>query len=191
MSLQLIDAKRPGEALAIATAARDGAKQAPPRVVAMMSVREALTHAALGDAAACERLLVYAEAAMCRADEVESPDWASSFDQAAYCAQVASCYLLLRRHQAADHWLDQSLDLHPAERRVDRTTYLMWRAEAVLELGNVDHACALVGQAVPSIAAVHSVRNQRRLSDLHQRLKVHKHCPAVVELDEQVRSLIA
>lgn len=192
MSLQLVDAKRPEEALAIATAARDGAKQAPPRIVAMMTVREARTHAVLGDAVVCERLLVQAEAAMSRADETDAPGWASYFDHAEYCAQVAACYLLLDRHQATDHWLDQSLQLQPAERRVDRATYLMWRGETVLKLGDVDHACALVTEAVPSIAAARSARNRRRLTDLQGKLQErHGKHAAVVALDEQVRSLIA
>lgn len=191
MSLQLVDAQRPDEALAVATAARDGAKQAPPRIIAMMTVREARAHAVLGEAVECERLLVKAEAAMSRADDFESPGWTSYFDQAEYCAQVAACYLLLRRHQATDHWLSQSLDLQPAERPVDRATYLMWRAETVLKLGDVDHACTLVGEAVPSIAAARSARNRRRLVNLQAKLNVHDQHPAVAQLDEQVRALIA
>jgi tetratricopeptide (TPR) repeat protein len=191
MSLQLVEADRPDEALAIATTARDGAKQAPPRIVAMMTVREARAHAVLGETVDCERLLVRAEAAMARADEHESPGWAGYFDQAEYCAQVAACYLLLRRHRTTDYWLSQSLELQPAERTVDRATYLMWRADTTLELGDVDHACSLVGEAVPSIASARSARNRRRLLNLQAKLNPHQRHPAVARLDEQVRSLIA
>jgi len=191
MSLQLVDADRPEEALTLAQAARHGAAGAPPRVVAMLSARQARAHAVLGQAAECEQLLVIADNAMSRADDHGAPSWSSYFDQAEYCAQVAACYLLLKRHQATDTWLRQSLELQPPERSVDRATYLMWRAEAVLNLGNVDHACALVGEAVPSIAAARSARNRKRLNDLCDRMKEHSQLKAVAELDETVRTLIA
>jgi hypothetical protein len=190
MSLQRVDANRCDEALVLAQAAREGAKDAPARVVAMLTVRQARTHAVRGEAAACERLLSVAERAMERADNDSTPPWASYFDQAEYCAQVAACYLVLQRHAATDRWLQQALQLQPEERSRDRATYLIWRADAVLSLGDLEHACALVGQAVPDIAAARSVRNQRRLSEIHRRLRLHEH-PAVSALDEQVRSLIA
>jgi tetratricopeptide (TPR) repeat protein len=190
MSLQRVDTDRADEALALARTAREGAKDAPDRVRAMLTVRQARTHAVRGEAADCERLLVEADHAMSRADDGASPAWASYFDHAEYCAQVAACYLLLRRHQATDHWLTQSLSLQPDERSRDRATYLIWRADTVLSLGDVEHACALVGQAVPDIAAARSVRNQRRLVDIHERLTQYQ-TPAVRALDEQVRTLIA
>jgi tetratricopeptide (TPR) repeat protein len=190
MSLQRVDTDRSDEALAIARAAREGAKNAPSRVVAMLTVRQARTHAVRNEAIDCERLLVEAERAMGRADDQAAPAWASYFDQAEYCAQVAACYLLLRRHQATDQWLMQSLELQPDERSRDRATYLIWRADTVLSLGDVEHACALVGQAVPDIASARSVRNQRRLTEIHGRLQKHQ-TVAVTVLDEQVRSLIA
>lgn len=191
MSLQLVDLRRLDEALALATAARHGAAGAAPRVVAMLSARQARMHAVLGEAAECEHLLVIADNAMSRADDHDAPLWSAYFDQAEYCAQVAACYLLLQRHQATDAWLRQSLELQDPERSVDRATYLMWRAETVLNLGDVDHACTLVGEAVPSIATARSARNRKRLNDLRHRLTEHSQLPAVAALDETIRTLIA
>lgn len=128
---------------------------------------------------------------MGRADEVESPEWAAYFDQAEYFAQVASCYLVLGRHRTTDRWLDQSLRLQPAERSVDQATYLLWRAEAKLGLGDLDEACSLITQAVPSIATAWSLRNRRRLGTLYDGLRVHRETRVVAELDEYVRPLIA
>lgn len=190
MSLQRVDTERSAEALQLAQAAMTGARDAPARVRAMLAARQARTHAVLGEAVDCERMLAAAEQAMGRADDEATPPWAAYFDDAEFCAQVASCYLLLRRHEATDHWLTQALALQPKERSRDRATYLIWRADTVLQLGDVDHACALVGQAVPDIAMARSVRNQRRLVDIHGRLAQHRG-PAFTALDEQVRSLIA
>ncbi|WP_235437674.1 MULTISPECIES: transcriptional regulator [Micromonospora] len=190
MSLQRVDTERPTEALRLADAARAGARHAPARVRAMLTTRLARTHAVLGESLACEKRLVEADAEMSHADEEPSPAWASYFDHAEYSAQVAACYLLLERHRASDHWLQQTLALQPAERSRDRATYLIWRAESVLNLGDVDHACALVSEAAPDVTATRSVRNHRRLLDIHGRLTAHRH-PAARALDERVRSLLA
>jgi tetratricopeptide (TPR) repeat protein len=191
MSLQQVDADRTDEALALARAACEGARHAPPRVQAMLTVRQARTHAVRGEVRDCERLLIDAERAMSRADDEPAPSWSYYFDEAEYCAQFAACYLLLRRHRATDEWLVRSLALQPEERSRDRATYLMWRAGTMLNLGDIEHACDLTLQAVPDITAARSVRNQRRLADLHARLLSHRGVPAVAVLDEQVRSLIA
>ncbi|GAB3829933.1 hypothetical protein ACFPIJ_31730 [Dactylosporangium cerinum] len=119
----------------------------------VLMTRQVRTHAVLGETLDCERLLIDAERAMSRADEEPTPSWAEHFDQAEYFAQVAACYLLLRRHQATGHWLTQSLALQPKERSRDRATYLIWRADTVYNLGDIEHAGELVGQAVTDIAA--------------------------------------
>lgn len=188
MSLQRVDTDHAAEALTIASAAREGATNAPARVVAMLTVRQARTHAVLGETVECERLLASAEPVMGRACDEPAPAWADYFDQAEYCAQVACCYLLLRRHEATDRWLTQSLQLQPRERSRDRATYLIWRADAVLTAGDVEHACDLVGQAIPDIAVARSSRNRRRLTEIQTRLGRYRH-HAVDTLNEQIRTM--
>jgi tetratricopeptide (TPR) repeat protein len=191
MSLQRVEADRTDEALALARTAREGARRAPARVRAMLTVRQARTHAVRGEASDCERLLIEAEQAMGQADDEPAPPWSRYFDEAEYYAQVAACYQLLDRHDLTDEWLVRSLALQPAERSRDRATYLMWRADAQLNLGHVEHACGLVTQALPDIAAARSSRNQRRLAGLYGRLRPYRGVDAVDTLDEQVRNLIA
>ena len=191
MSLQRVDTDRTDEALALARAAREGARNSPARVIAMLSVRQALTHAARGDVGDCERLLADAERAIDRADGEETPAWATYFDQAEYCAQVAASYRLLGRHRATDRWLGQALTLQPDERSRDRATCLIWHAGSVLNLGEVERACSLVGQAAPDIKAARSARVLTRLTNLHSKLMQHRTEPAVEALGEQVRGLLA
>jgi tetratricopeptide (TPR) repeat protein len=192
MSLQLVDGGRAQEALSIARAAREGASKAPARVVAMLTVREARTHAVLGQARECELLLASAETIMDRADQEPAPDWSDYFDHAEYAAQVAACYLLLKRHQETDQWLSQTLRLQPVARERDRLTYLMWRAEAVMSMGDVEQACSFATEAAPAIATVRSSRNRDRLRRLNSLLCTQAgHLSAVRELDEQVRALVA
>jgi len=53
---------------------------------------------------------------MADADDQPSPSWAAYFDRPEFCAQVASCYLLLGKHAEAEEWLIQSLAAQPKER---------------------------------------------------------------------------
>jgi tetratricopeptide (TPR) repeat protein len=191
MSLQRTEADRSEEALALARAALEGARHEPARVVAMLTVRQARIHAARGEANDCEKLLVAAEQAMCRADDKQAPPWAAYFDQAEYCAQVAACYLLLRRYRTTDHWLSQALASQPDERSRDRATYFIWRADSVLHLGDVEQACSLLSQAVPDIAAARSARNHKRLVDISAKLSKYRREPDVQALQEQLRPLNA
>lgn len=190
MSLQRVDLERMDEALALSRTALEGAKNAPPRVVAMLTVRQARIHAVRGEATECERLLVKAERDMSHADDQPAPSWAAYFDHAEYCAQVAACYLQLRRHHHTDRWLDQSLALQPEERSRDRATYLIWRSDTAINLGELELACSLATKAIPDIASARSKRNQRRLQDLHAKLTVHVH-PSVLEFNDKVRDLVA
>nr|MDT0656746.1 transcriptional regulator [Micromonospora sp. DSM 115978] len=190
MSLQRVEVDRPHEALALARAACEGTRDAPARVGAMLAVRHARAHAALGHSQECERLLSRADQLMNRADDGSVPSWAGYFDRAEYCAQVASSYRELHRHKQADRWLSEALALQPASRSRDRATYLIWRADTVNQLGDVEHACALVEQAVPDIAVAKSVRVRRRLASIHGQL-VKRSNAAVATLDDRIRALAA
>lgn len=96
----------------------------------------------------------------------------------------------MRRYKATDHWLGQTLALQPDERSRDRATYFIWRADSVLSLGEVEHACALLSEAIPDIASARSVRNRTRLLQVHDKLSKHRRLPAVQELQERLKPLI-
>jgi hypothetical protein len=112
-------------------------------------------------------------------------------DFAVPVAQMAACYLLLRRYQATDRWLSQALTSQPDERSRDRATYFIWRADSVLHLGDVEQACSLLSQAVPDIAAARSARNHKRLVDINAKLSKYRRESAVQALHEQLRPMIA
>lgn len=190
MSLQRVDTARPKEALELAQAALHGAKSEPARVRAMLTTRQARTHAFLSDRRACEQLLIIAEKAMARADDEHAPSWARYFDKPEYCAQVAACYLMLERHEAAESWLVQALESQPAERRRDRATYLIWQADAVDHMGDVDRSCKLVREAIPDVTGAPSARNRQRLTDIDKQLFA-RGTPATVDLHEEVRAALA
>jgi len=193
LSLQLVDLDRPKEALEVATIAVTNARGGPARVRAMLMLRQARAHAALGDRAACEAVLGKAEQAMDQAEPgQEVPGWADYFDSAEFAAQAAASYQLLGLHATSDDWLRQALQIQPGYRERDMITYMLWRAKNAVHLGQADAACDHLRLILPSLARSTSVRNRTRLAGVHKALQKQAGASrAVLELDEQVRVLIA
>jgi transcriptional regulator with XRE-family HTH domain len=188
MSLQCVDFSRPGEAVELADAAVATAGQTTGRVGAMLRMRKARAHAALGDQVACSRELAAAETALGRS-RPEDPSWSAYFDEAEYQAQVGSCYIDLGHLASADSWLAASLRVHPADRVRDRATYLLRRAVVQIDLGNLDRGCALAAEAVPMLVTTRSKRNAWRAEDVRRRLRRHAAQPAARELDQQLAEI--
>jgi hypothetical protein len=77
----------------------------------------------------------------------------------------------------------------PCYRRRNHATYLIRRAAAQLQLGNVDHGHGLVQQAVPLMVQAPSQRNIQRAIRVRERMPYQKHDPRAKELDEQLSHL--
>ena len=144
-----------------------------------------------GENAACEALLLTAERLMDRArEEDEVPEWAVYFDEAEYCAQVASCYLGMSWHDVSERWLDRALELQPETRGRDGVTYLMWRVETAIRRQEIEEGCARLQKALPRFSRT-STRNLARLAEVRALLHPYRDTPYVRDLDEQARVLIA
>ncbi|MBX6389019.1 MAG: transcriptional regulator [Frankia sp.] len=188
MALQCIDFSRPGEALELAEAAVVTAEGSTGRVGAMLHMRKARAHAALGDQVSCARELGVAEAAFADA-QPNDPAWAVGFDEAEFHAQVGCCYIDLGHLNSADRWLASGLRLHPRERTRDRATYLLHRAAVQLDMGNLDHGCDLTTEALPLLSMTRSKRNARRADEVRRRLRRHGSSPTARSLDQQLAEL--
>jgi tetratricopeptide (TPR) repeat protein len=190
MSLQSYDFGRRAESLALAASAHQRAAGATPRTVAMLALREARAHAALGQTAACGTLMAKAETYLCRADDrSDDPLWSSYFDEAEFHAQVGTCYLDLGQSSKADHHFASALALFPAAKVRDRATYLIRRAAAKIQLGQGDSACQLAIEAVPLIEQAPSQRNVERLKRVRGQLPFTQGDHRVRELDERLTGL--
>jgi hypothetical protein len=99
--------------------------------------------------------------------------------------------LLLRRYKSSGEWLTRTLTHYPRERSRDRATYFIWQADSALEMGDVEHACHLLGEAIPSISTAQSARNQKRVADIRVKLTKHHGLPAVKDVDERLRALVS
>lgn len=189
MSLQCVDFSRPAEAIELADAAVRTAAGVSGRVGAMLHMRMARAHAALGDQVSCMRELGIAEAAFGHA-KAQDPPWAVYFDEAEFQAQVGCCYIDLGHLPSADRWLGQALVGHPAQKVRDHATYLLRRAGVQIDLGNLDNGCALATESIPLLAATRSRRNARRADEVRRRLRRHTAVPAARDLDQQLAELV-
>ena len=117
MSLQCYDFHELTTALALARSARAGVGETNPRTEAMLALREARAHAALGNTSDCDRLITAAETTLTRSGVQEAEPEIGYFDEAEFNAQVATCWLDLGRTQAADDRLARALTLFPTTRR--------------------------------------------------------------------------
>jgi tetratricopeptide (TPR) repeat protein len=189
MSLQSYDFGRRAESLALASSAHQRAAGATPRTVAMLALRQARAHAALGQAAACGTLMAKAETLLGRADGESDPPWVSYFDEAEFHAQVGTCYLDLSQPSSAERHLASALALLPAAKVRDRATYLIRRAAAKIQLGQADSACQLAIDTVPLIEQAPSQRNVERLKRVRGQIPFTHDDQRVRELDERLTGL--
>jgi hypothetical protein len=189
MALQCIDHSRPAEAIELASAAVRTGAGATGRVGAMLHMRKARAHAALGDQVACMRELGVAEAAFGHA-KAQDPAWAVYFDEAEFSAQVGCCYVDLGHLPSADRWLDQALRAHPADKVRDRATYLLLRSGVLLDLGELEAGCALAAEAMPLLAVTRSRRNVHRAGEVRRRLRRHTAMPTAHDLDQRLAEMI-
>lgn len=191
MSLQCYDFALPKEALALAHSAYAGAKGATPRAAANLALREARMHAALGDAAACEKLIAQADELFSHTTAADDdPAWLRYFDEFELTAQIGVCYLDLRKPHKADAYLSRSLDLTPATKVRDSATYVIRRASAQAQLGNADRAATLIGDAVPLIRDAPSQRNVRGIFIAREALPFAKTDSRGRDLDQMLAELV-
>lgn len=192
MSLQCYDFNRPQEALALAVSASEGVGWVSPTTEAMLILRQARAHAALGDKVACGRLLAEAERSYSRtARPDDEPAWTSYFDDAEFNAQIGTCMLDLKRYSDADRYLETALTAMPETKVRDSATYVIRRASAQLGLGHVDQAVDLLGSALPLIREAPSQRNVQRAQRIRSRVPLRRFDTRVQDLDEQLNSLSA
>ncbi|MFR9727284.1 hypothetical protein ACL02R_28565 [Streptomyces sp. MS19] len=199
MSLQCYDFEDPQQALLLAHCAYEGANaQSTPRTKAMLALREARAHAALGNAPACERLLSEAETVISRSSTELDPAWIAYFDDAEMCAQIGTCYLDLgsqrgdRSHLGrAEKYLDMALIRLPATKTRDRATYVTRRASVQARLGDYDRAAALLAEAVPLVQLAPSQRNVKRARAVRARMALPRHDTRMLELDTRLAALAA
>jgi hypothetical protein len=190
MTLQLLDVGHRADALAVADAALAAGRGGTARTRAMLAVRKARAHAALGEHRDCTAALSAAGTYHARGSHDDDPVWAQYFDDAEYCAQVAMTFVELGALTPADRYFTLALDPQRGlTRGRDRATYLIRHAAVQVDLGDLDHAIALAHDAIPHLEEAPSARNTGRITELRTRLTTHLTDPDIQALDRQLAAV--
>lgn len=181
----------PRDGVALADTAQEHARTAPPRVRALIASRQARAHARDNNAGACNRALLQAEQMLQLAETSsgDDPAWVYYFDRAELEAQAGACFVDLRQPRTAEELLSTALaDQDPSYVR-DRTIYLVRSAAAQLQFGQLDHACALAGQAAQLAQKSYSGRSIASVKAFRASLKPYSSSPHVAALDNKLGGL--
>ena len=173
-------------AIDLARAARTVARRSHvPALMAETYVLEAHGHACLGASAACVQALSAAEAAFDGAGAVPAPSWIGYFDEAYLAAKFAHCFLELGEGRKARDFAERSLHMDLDYRR-GRMFNVALLATAHAQLGEVEAACAVAGEAIPLAAQLGSQRAVGYLRRLRAELDPYAASVPVSVLDARL-----
>lgn len=180
---------RPREAIQlIQLAQRRAAGWAPPRLAALLSAREAVCWAQLGDAASSRN-------AMHRAYHVFHPDvgdddpqWLTFFDTAELAARRATASTYLGRPEQAASAMRSAVDGLGSKFQRNRAYYSVRLGLLLLAEGNQTDACQVVAPALPLFTSVRSGRAHARLREFCNQIQAST-TPAARDLIERVHTL--
>ncbi|MEU8265811.1 helix-turn-helix transcriptional regulator [Sphaerisporangium sp. NPDC049002] len=198
LTRQAIHIDQPSWALWLSRAASDTARraEAPPRVMAVLLVREAWATALRanpgesGDRHAAkqvEHLLGEAERAYAQGATDTDPAWTARYDEAELGAEAGNCWRLLGKHQGALAHAEAAV----AEFRVrlPRSAQInrVHAAEAYLRMGELEQALETVRPAIPATKALTSRRTVDFIRRFDQELDPYGHTMAVREFRDYMK----
>jgi tetratricopeptide (TPR) repeat protein len=161
-----------------------------PRVEAMLTSRRGRARAHLGDTR-CWEDFDRAEALLDEAAGHSDPDWAYWFDKAEILGARASSHRDM--HQpgpAAAHFAKVHDLIDPAHVRTT-ALYSARQADALLDQGEIEQACAIASHALDLTEAISSHRSTGPLLDLTERLAPFEATPTVRDLRERAAAVLA
>lgn len=195
MSLQATYEDKPNDALALVSAAQDSARRgegSTPRVLSMLSMREAFAHAILGNRNGTYAAIGEAHRQFERITGTErDPAWVSYFDRTKLIVDTGIARGRLGEASAAEPLIAEALQREQNTNLRGRAFHAFWLATTQLERGELDLACHTAGQAVSLAAAVDSERVTGHIREFHDRLTPYRGEPVVQSFTAQLRQAIA
>ncbi|MGH3897777.1 MAG: helix-turn-helix domain-containing protein [Pseudonocardiaceae bacterium] len=201
LAIQAVHLGRPDEALRLVHlghAAAAGAHPVSASTRCCLAKIQARAHAALGDAADCDRALGQAVEQFSIVDPASRPLWGSFHDEALLAAQQGAAHYLLaqtsgdpRAAERAVPLLRQAVDGFGPDRARTRALYLPDIAGAHAITGDTDTAVSLGHQAIDAVTALHSPRAYDRLRVLNTALQPLHTSAGVAELRHRLATSAA
>ncbi|MEU5125409.1 hypothetical protein [Streptomyces mobaraensis] len=193
MSLQATYEDRPTDAIALSTAAQDCARLhgGTPRVMSMLSMREAFAHATVGDRSATHAAISEAHRQFERISVADpDPSWVTYFDEAKLTVDTGIARGQLGEAAAAEPLVAEALRRsHPSNHR-GRAFHSFWLANIQLQRGNLDQACRTAREALPLASTIDSERVVGHFREFRQRLVPYRKEPAARDFENQLQAAL-
>ncbi|GAA1398698.1 hypothetical protein GCM10009639_37440 [Kitasatospora putterlickiae] len=174
------DAGRPREALRAAQAGQSAARRlGSPRLLSLLSMREAGGWALLQDRGACERAITRARGLFEQGPRQDDPEWMSFFGDAELAGLQAQCWSALGDWDRASEHARLAMALQQPHFVRNRVLYTAELAHDRLGRGDLAGAAGHGSAAVALFDDVRSARIRSMLADTARRLREHRRVPEV------------
>jgi len=184
--------RNPAKAVAYSAAAEAMAAHAPPSARAFILTKHALALSATGDVAGTRKVLGYATEAFNRAGSAAEPAWMSVYGWGHLRHDVGRCYANLGLGAQAADAAEESMQIRSRDRYPRPHAFSLGiQAVGHAQANNVDHACDSGQQLLAVAAGLDSHRVRTRLAELLRALADHSTEPAVRDLRDAARPVLA
>lgn len=194
MSLQATYHDKPGDGLALVTAAQDQAR-APAgtttRVLAMLAMREAFAHAALGNHGATHTAISEAHTQFGRISTCDpDPVRVAYFDEPKLIVDTGIAHGRLGEAVLAEPLIADALRREHRTNHRGRAFHAFWLARTQLQHGKLDEACHTAMTALAPAAAVSSQRVAGHLREFYELVDPFRREPAAVAFESRLRKVL-
>ncbi|QKW21103.1 hypothetical protein HUT16_20400 [Kitasatospora sp. NA04385] len=182
LSLQATYQDQPRDAIALVRAAQDSARLdgGTPRLMAMLSMREAFGHASARDHEATHQAIGEAHHYFERIGEADDdPAWVQYFDRTKLTVDTGIALGQLGDADAAEPLIADALTAEPTTNLRGRAFHTFWLARTQLQRRKVELACATVGEALDLATIVESPRVIAHLQEFRHLLEPYSDATAV------------
>ena len=194
MSLQATYEDKPGDALAFVTAAQDEARTAvgtTPRVLSMLSLREAFAHASLGSRNATHEAIGEAHRQFEQIQQNDpDPAWVTYFDAPKLMVDTGIAHGRLGEAATAEPLIADALRRESSSNHRGRAFHAFWLARTQLKLGKLDQACRTATEALDPASSVASERVAGHLREFYDELAPHRREPVAVVFESRLRDIL-
>ncbi|MGW0764065.1 hypothetical protein [Streptomyces sp. NPDC002676] len=184
------DAGRPREAVRAAQAAqRVGRALGSPRLLSLLSLREAGGWAGLADRTGCEQALVRAKTLFERGHSDADPEWMSFYGEAELAGLEAQCWSTLGDWRRASRHARLAARLQDPHFTRNIALYMAELADDLAREGRPDEAAEAGLQVLSLLSQVQSSRIQTMLSGTARVLLPHRRASGVSEFLDRHASM--
>ncbi|MFE4397097.1 MULTISPECIES: hypothetical protein [Streptomycetaceae] len=191
LSLQSTYQDRAQDAITLALAAQDSARLVggTPRLLAMLSMREAFGHASAHDQASTHRAITEAQQHFERIREGDDdPAWVEYFDRTKLTVDTGIALGQLGDATAAEPLIAEALRAEPTTNLRGRAFHSFWLARTQLQQRQVELACATATEAADLAAVVESPRVVAHLQEFRHLLRPYRANASVATLADRITS---